>query len=326
VIRMSSTTPETLPTELVEQRSKTDPPPVLTGDAPVEILHHRPMPFRAVWEAWRYRRIAVTVFWAVFVQMMRRFKLGPTWLILQTFMSIIGFTLIFGGGVFSVPTPNGMPYFLFMMVGQIGWQLFDQTLMMSTRGFQRVKLLRNFHLPLVWVPIVGSAQGLIRAMLYVAGYVIAVIYLWIAKGTLYLQLEPRLLLTSFVGAGLCLVLAWGVGMWTAPLYAWARDTRYVLRLILPFWLFLTPVFYPIDHLHGKIRLLATLNPLSAPVEMVKVGLLGAGSVRVFAATLSMVSISVIFLTGVWFITRFGHSLASIGTDRFGGDDDDDDLM
>ncbi len=88
---------------------------------------------------------------------------------------------------------------------------------------------------------------------------------------------------SVFGLALCLMFAWGVGMWSAPLYAWAKDVRYVLRLALPFWMFLTPILYPIEKLHGKSRLLAEINPLSSPIEMIKVGLLGAGSVRIYAA-------------------------------------------
>jgi lipopolysaccharide transport system permease protein len=265
----------------------------------------------------------MTVFWGVLMQQILMNRLGPTWLILQTFMSLVGFTLIFGGGVFNLQAPGGMPYFLFVMVGMMGWNLFQHTLLMSTRGFQRVKILREFHLPLLWVPIVGSAQGLVRFFLYLAGYLGTIVYLWAARGHLYVQLSPKLLLMSLGGLSLCLMFAWGMGMWTAPLYAWARDVRYVLRLVMPFWMFLTPILYPIERLHGKTRLLAELNPLSSPIEMIKVGLLGAGSVRIYAAIVSIAGIVLIFTSGVWFITRFGYGLASIGG-RF--DEDDDELL
>ena len=321
---MTSTTPETVSAEVLEQQRPGAAAVLGTGsEPPVILVDHWPSPFQALREAWQYRRTALTVFWAVLLQSIMRFRLGPFWMIMQTFMSLVGFSLIFGGAVFNLKAPGGMPYFLFVMVGMMGWQLFQQTLMMSIRGFQRVKLLKDFHLPLVWVPIVGSAQGLIRSVLYMAGYIVAILYLWATRGHLYVQLSPRLLLMSLAGLGLCLLFAWGLGMWAAPLFVWAQDIRYVLRFALPFWLFLTPVLYPIDHLHGKTRLLAEINPLSSPVEMIKVGLLGAGHVRVYAAIASIAVIAVVFLSGVWFITRFGGSLANLGrTDAM----DDDDFM
>jgi ABC-type polysaccharide/polyol phosphate export permease len=321
---MTSTTPETVSAEPVAQQQLGAAAVFDTGaESAVNVVDYRPSPFQAIREAWRYRRIALTIFWAVLPQNIMRFRLGPFWLIVQTFMSLVGFSLIFGGGVFNLKAPGGMPYFLFVMVGMMGWQLFLHTLMMSTRGFQRVKMLKDFHLPLLWVPIVGSAQGLIRAFLFMAGYVVAILYLWAARGHLYVQLSPKLLLMSFSGLGLCLIFAWGLGMWTAPLFAWAKDVQHVLRLATPFWMFLTPVLYPIDHLHGKMRLLAEVNPLSSPIEMIKVGLLGAGSVRVYAAIASVAVILFVFFSGVWFITRFGHSLAGLGGGRFVDDDDDE---
>ena len=315
-------TPETVPAKPLAQQPLEAATVVDTApESDVTIVDHWPSPFQAIREAWRYRRIALTLFWAVLLQSFMRFRLGPFWMILQTFMSLVGFALIFGGGVFNLKAPGNMPYFLFVMVGMMGWQLFQQTLMMSIRGFQRVRMLKNFHLPLVWVPIVGSAQGLIRSILYMAGYIVVILYLWATRGTLYVQLSPRLLLMSLAGLGLCVMFAWGLGMWAAPIYVWAQDIRYVLRFALPFWMFLTPVLYPIDHLHGKMRLLAEINPLASPVEMIKVGLLGAGHVRVYAAIASIAVIAFVFLSGVWFITRFGHSLANLAGARF--DDDED---
>ena len=79
-------------------------------------------------------------------------------------------------------------------------------------------------------------------------------------------------------------------------------------------MFVTPVLYPIDHLQGKTRLVAELNPLSAPVEMTKVGFLGVGSVRTYAAIWSVGVIVLVFLSGVWFMNRFGQRLASIVSD------------
>jgi ABC-type polysaccharide/polyol phosphate export permease len=293
-------------------------------DSPVEIVDNPLKPIAAVREAWAYRKIAWALFWAVLMQMISRFRLGPTWLLLQTFMSLIGYSIIFGGGIFNVQAPNGMPYFLFTMVGMMGFMLFEQTLMISTRAFQRVKILRQFPVPLVWVPIVGSAQALIRFVLYIAGYLVIVLYLWVRRGHLYLQLSPRLLFISFSGLALCLAFAWGLGMWTAPLYAWAKDVRYAMRYVFRFALFITPVLYPIEKLHGTTRTLAELNPLSSPVEMAKVGLLGVGSVRVGAAIYSTVLIVVILITGIWFIERYGHSLNQTGLAPVGGDDFDDD--
>ncbi len=293
-------------------------------DTPVEIVDYQSSLFETVREGWRCRRLFFVLSLVVIRQTVFRFKLGPFWLILQTLMAVGGYAFIFGGAVFSVSTPNGMPYFLFVMVGMMGWQLFMRTVLMSARGFLRLRsVLRDLHIPLVLIPLAGSAQALLQFALYFFCYVSTIIYFWVADGKLYAQLAPKYLAISFLGLTLCLAFAWGIGMWVATLTAWAIDFRMAIRYVLTFWMFVTPVLYPIERLHGNMRTLAELNPLSSAVEMVKVGLLGAGSLSMYASLWSIGTIALVFFSGVWFVGRFGHALAGLRQDL---DDDEGELL
>ncbi len=320
---ITSTTRSSMPAELVAPRIEDERLFPDAEQGAVEIVDYRPPVFEALAETWKSRHLFRQVFSSALMQYLRKYRLGPFWIIFETFMAVVGYSLI-GGGVFNLKAPNGMPYFLFLMVGIMGYQLFQTTLTMSTRSFLRLRsLVRDMNIPLIVVPIAGSAQALIRFFVYMVAYVIAILYYWAAKGRLYAQLSPKYLAMSVLGLGLCLALAWGIGMWTAPLTAHTRDVRMVLKFVLPFMMFVTPVMYPIEHLHGKTKLIAELNPLSSPVEMAKVGLLGAGTVRVYAAIWSIALIAVVFLSGSWFISRYGHSIVGLRSDF---DDEDDDFL
>jgi lipopolysaccharide transport system permease protein len=306
-----------VPTRDVEAEPTADP-------NAVEIVDYVPSLRESLVEAWRARRLVWVIAKTVLVAYFSKYRLGPTWLLLQTFLSVVGYSLIFGGGVFNVRAPNGMPYFLFMMVGMMGWQLFQTTLTVSARSFLRLRsLVKQVHIPLILVPIAGSAQALIRFSLYLIAYLIAIIYYWATKGRIYAQLQPKYLALSIGGLFLCVAFAWGISLWTAPLVAHTRDVRMVLRYATPFWMFITPVLYPIDHLHGKTRLVAELNPISSPVEMAKVGLIGAGSVRVYAAIWSVGLITAVFASGVWFMNRFGQKIVGLQSDF---DDEDEEAL
>jgi ABC-type polysaccharide/polyol phosphate export permease len=300
-----------------------EPEPTANPNA-VEIADYVPSLRESLVEAWRARRLVWVIAKTVLVAYFSKYRLGPTWLLLQTFLGVVGYSLIFGGGVFNVRAPNGMPYFLFMMVGMMGWQLFQSTLIVSARSFLRLRsLVKQVHIPLILVPIAGSAQALIRFSLYLIAYLIAIIYYWATKGRIYAQLQPKYLALSIGGLFLCVAFAWGISLWTAPLVAHTRDVRMVLRYATPFWMFITPVLYPIDHLHGKTRLVAELNPISSPVEMAKVGLIGAGSVRVYAALWSVGLITAVFASGVWFMNRFGQKIVGLQSDF---DDEDEEAL
>jgi ABC-type polysaccharide/polyol phosphate export permease len=321
---LTSTTAEGFPTDLAPPPSDSDEGFEAAAPA-VTVEDHRPRLFESLHEAWRCRHLFWQIASAVLLAVFTKLRLGPFWILFSTFMSVVGYTLIFGGGVFNVKAPNGMPYFLFMMVGMMGWQLFQQTLMISARSFLRLKsLVKDIHMPLILVPIAGSAQALIRFFLLLIAYLIAVVYYWVTQGRIYAQLQPKYLLFAVLGLLLCVTLAWGISLWTAPLTAHTRDVRYVLRYTVPFWMFVTPVLYPIDHLKGKTRLIAELNPLSSPVEMAKVGMVGAGSVRLYAAIWSIASISLVFASGVWFMTRYGARVVGLYDDQ--ADEDDEVLL
>jgi ABC-type polysaccharide/polyol phosphate export permease len=319
---VTSTTPEGLAAELPAHVHEAD-----VGERAqdaVEIVDYRPSLLETLRDVWRSRRLLWEVSSTAVMAYFVKYRLGPTWLILQTFMGIIGYSLIFGGGVFNVQAPNGMPYFLYMMVGMMGWSLFQSTMTISARSFLRLRsVVRDIHIPLVIVPIAGSAQALLRFALYMVAYAISVIYFWISDGRIYAQLQPKYLALSAGGLFLCVSLAWGISLWTAPLTAHTRDVRMVLKYVVPFWMFVTPVLYPIDHLKGNTRMIAELNPLSSPVEMAKVGLVGAGSVRLYAAIWSIALIAGVFASGIWFMNRFGSRVVGLQPDI---DDDEDEAL
>lgn len=293
--------------------------PEATG---VRIVDHRPAILETLVETWRSRHLFWQIATSAFIAYFSKYRLGPFWLFFQTFMSIAGYSLIFGGGVFNVKAPNGMPYFLYMIVGMMGWQLFLSTMMISAMSFIRLKsMVRDVHIPLVLIPIAGSAIALMRFALMFIGYVIGVIFFWVKDGRMYAQLQPKYLLFSVLGLTLCVTLAWGISLWTAPVVAHTRDVRFVLKYVLPFWMFVTPVLYPIDRLHGKTRLVAEINPLSSPVEMAKVGLVGAGSVRLYAAIWSIALIAGVFASGAWFVSRVGPRVLRKEEDEGAMDDD-----
>jgi homopolymeric O-antigen transport system permease protein len=293
------------PVREVEAEPATDP-------NAVEIVDYRPTLGESLREAWRARHLLWDLSSSALMAYVMKYRLGPTWILLSVFMPVIGYSLIFGGAVFNVQAPNGMPYFLFVLVGMMGWQLFQSTVTIAARSFLRLRtVIRDIHFPLILVPIAGSSQALLRFFLYLAAYVISVIYFAFSRGKIYAQLQPKYLALSVGGLFLCVMLAWGISLWTAPLTAHTLDVRMVIRYVIPFWMFVTPVLYPIDQLHGTTRLIAEINPLSSPVEMAKVGLVGVGSVRLYAGIWSVGLIVGVFCSGVWFMNRFGSRIVGL---------------
>src|SRR5207253_10906839 len=118
----------------------------------------------------------------------------------------------------------------------------------------------------------------------------------------YLQAGTGLLVAS-AGALLCLLLGFGITLWTSVLNAEMRDIRYVSRYVLEVGLYVTPVVYPLTRLPPWLRTLSYVNPMTAPAEMIKHGMLGAGTVQAAAVVWSVVAVILALGSGLYFFSR-----------------------
>jgi lipopolysaccharide transport system permease protein len=111
------------------------------------------------------------------------------------------------------------------------------------------------------------------------------------------------------------VLAIAIGFFTAPVFMRARDVRFILRLVLPFWMYVTPVIYPLSEIGGgPARVVALLNPLASVVELVKRGVLGGGVLEAWAIAWSLGVTVVLFFGGLWFVNNHGGRFLGIAPD------------
>jgi lipopolysaccharide transport system permease protein len=245
--------------------------------------------------------------------------LGRWWLILRPGLGIAAYTLLFGG-IFGAKAPNGVPYLVFLLFGLQGWRLFQQTIVYETRSFQRLgRFARTLNLPLLLLPTASIARGLVDFAVHGGFGLIALLYYWIARGTLYLEIGPGLL-AGVAGWALCVTFGWAVGLFSAAANARVRDVRYTLPVVLQFWLFCTPVVYPLEQVPDRYQPLAEANPLTGVMELIKWGFLDAGTVHAVALVWSIVAIVGTVGVGLVFFNRVARVAA-----RTDLDDDEEEL-
>jgi lipopolysaccharide transport system permease protein len=69
------------------------------------------------------------------------------------------------------------------------------------------------------------------------------------------------------------LLALGVGTWLAAINVRFRDVRYIVPFLIQFWMFATPIIYPMSLVPERFRLLYSLNPLAGLIEGIRVATL-----------------------------------------------------
>jgi lipopolysaccharide transport system permease protein len=286
----------------------------------VTITDSPPGAWASLRDAWRYRELAPKLGTRVLVKLIWGTKLGAWWLVVRPLMDTLGKALIFGG-VLSVVAPGGIPYFIFLLAGLIAWRMFDRIILYATRSFDFYrKVMSDLDFPLLLVPLSSSAFPAVEITVYVAVFLGAVLFYALVQGQMFLNIGPD---TAAAVGGLAIMIAagWGIGFWTSVLNGKARDTRLVIRYVLEFWLYLTPIVYPLSAIPPVYQKIAEINPMTAPVEMVKLGLIGNGHVGFYPAVWSVAFASVMVVSGLWFFSREARS--SVDIHGPGGDDEEE---
>jgi lipopolysaccharide transport system permease protein len=252
-------------------------------------------------DAWTYRHLVVFFARRQLEKRYRRTMLGWIWLPLRPSLDVGMRAFVFGGllGVQSGSTP----YLLFLLVGMSAWFMFERTLFWSMRSIDLNRgLLSRVYVPRL-VPLVSAiAPGLVEYLTYCGIVLIAAAYYFATTGVMYLRYDYGLV-QALVGLVLLVGLALSVGLWLAPLAAKTRDVRFAMRYVLSIWTYVTPVLYPLQSLHGLYRTFAALNPATAPLEMVKSGIIQTGSFGVQNLLVTCVAIAILSTSGLWFFSR-----------------------
>jgi lipopolysaccharide transport system permease protein len=72
---------------------------------------------------------------------------------------------------------------------------------------------------------------------------------------------------------------------------------------MPFWMYFTPIIYPVTAIPEKWRWLVALNPMAPIVELYKWGTLGHAHLSLSHLVSALVLITITMISGMWFFNR-----------------------
>lgn len=253
-------------------------------------------------EVWKYRGLFGFFARRFLEKRYVRTWLGWLWLPLRPLSTVLSRALVFGG-VIGISTGN-VPYVLFFLIGQAAWTLFYEATYWSTRSLELSRAtLRRVHVPRL-IPLLSSlAPSVVDCFIYLAMAAVMVVWYTVADDSFPLVITVRTPY-ALIGAGLLCALGLGIGLLTSVFAMRARDIRFMLGYLLSFWYFFTPVIYPFEAFPPQFRTLASLNPATGPVELVKVGVFGVGHVTTTAIIITAVTICTLWIAGLaFFLSR-----------------------
>jgi lipopolysaccharide transport system permease protein len=269
--------------------------------APVHVYRPpRAFAFR-LHDLWHHRGL-LRYFGKLYVQRRyRRAWLGWLWVPLRPAADLIGRVLLFGG-LLSVSSGT-RPYFIFYMVGATAWRFFQMGVLMATRSLDLNRsLFQKVNLPRVTAVAAAVVPAAVEAGMFALLGLVGAVYFKLTEGSFYVYVWPGTL-AAVAGFALLALFVFVVGLWTAPLAAHARDVRFLVTYALGLWYVATPVIYPISSIPSQFRPLAEYNPLTAPVELVKYGLMQTAPPSQNSVVVSLVALAVLLAGGLMSFAR-----------------------
>ena len=183
--------------------------------------------------------------------------LGVSWAVLQPLLQIVIMTLVFS--VFARVPSEGIPYPLFLFTCLLPWLFFAGALNRGTTALtNQAGLITKIYFPRESLVIAGLIASLVDFAIAASLYVLMLFYYGVALTPYALLAIPIFIIQMILVFGLMLMLA--------PLNAFYRDVSQLMPVLIQFWMYLTPIMYPMKMVPERFHALYTLNPMVGIME------------------------------------------------------------
>jgi lipopolysaccharide transport system permease protein len=241
----------------------------LTANEPLLILE----PGRAeknYWrDLWRYRELFLILAWRDISVRYKQTIIGVTWAIIRPFLTMVVFSVIFGG-LANLPSDGDAPYPLLVFAAMLPWSLFATALGEASNSLiGSANLISKVYFPRLIIPTATVVTAFVDFLISFVILVGMMLYYRYAPGWNILLLPAFILLA--------LLASLGPGLWITALNVKYRDFRYVIPFVVQFGLYISPVGFSSSVIPEQWRLLYSLNPMVSVIDGFRWCILGGDS-------------------------------------------------
>ena len=255
-------------------------------------------------DVWRYRDFVWSYTRTHFAKKYKQTILGPLWLLVNPMINALMNLFVFGM-IAGIGT-SGIPKLLFYIAGQGIWAFFA-----SIVGACAFTFAANAHLygkvwfPRLCIPVSYIMTSAAEFLIQMVPFLLCAVY-YALTGTYVIRwsgLLLMLLLLPWLGA-----LGLGVGILVSSMTTKYRDLGLLVGLVIRFWMYATPVVYPLSEVrYSFLQKWIRLNPVTAVVELFRHFLFGVGEVSPGMIGYSLVLTVLILAAGIFSFNRIERS-------------------
>src|SRR4030066_2236126 len=224
-------------------------------------------------DLWVYRELVLFLSWRDVLVRYKQTALGATWAIIQPFIQIVVFDLIFSwaAGLSS----EGVPYPIFSYTALLPWGLFSKAMNDAGRSLVNNRnMITKIYFPRLTIPLASVLAGLVDFGIAFLVYIVIILFYTLSPTSGFTSRFTPALLTLPLFIILALVAALGVSLWFSAANVIYRDVGHILPFLTRIWFFMTPIVYSSSEVSQRWQIIYALNPLTGVVEGFRWALLG----------------------------------------------------
>ncbi len=253
-------------------------------------------------EVWDYRELLYFFTWRDLKVRYKQTAIGALWAIFQPFITMVVFSLFFGG-LLKVPS-DGVPYPIFVYTGLLFWQFFSSALADTSNVLiTNQSIITKVYFPRLLLPLSSVATKFID--FFIASFILVgmMFYYGYTPHLSGLLIIPLLLIITFMAS-------FGLGLFMASINVKYRDVRYVLPFFIQLLMFVTPVIYPAGVL-GKYSWILALNPMMGVIQSARAALLGTTILNWTLVAISLIATAVMLAIGIYTFKKTERFFADV---------------
>ena len=225
-------------------------------------------------ELWEYRDLVLLFTRRRLTVSYKQTILGPLWLLINPLLTSLVYMILFGS--IARLSTDGVPQLLFYFSGHAFWSYFSSCVSRNADTFTgNASLFGKVYFPRLVIPVSDLLSGIVLLGIQLIPAALLLIYYCVRglvspRWAYWPLLLPAILLLGLMGLG--------VGIIISSLTTKYRDLSVLVGFGLSLWMYASPVVYPLSTVSGRVRSLVLLNPVTAPLELLRYALFGSGSI------------------------------------------------
>jgi len=249
-------------------------------------------------ELYSYKDLLVLFIRRDIVSVYKQTVLGPLWFLIQPLLtSMIQFVIF---GKFADIPSDGVPYFLFVLAGNILWNYFSLSFTGIAETFKKNQgIFGKVYFPRAIMPISISISNLFKFAIQFFLFVGILAYVIMNGGevnpNMYMFTLPLILIVMAL-------ISMGVGMVVTSITTKYRDFSFILSFGVSLLMYMTPVIYPtslaVEKVPEHLTNLIYLNPLTGLFDLFRYAFLGAGEINLLSLVWSAAFAILVYIFGL----------------------------